>query len=189
MNVPEGVLRSYRPCRAKPQPPSGCNGQCARAAERQSSRVTYSSPASPVSNRSCTGTGPAGMPPARAHLLKAQRQVGELTQSRRPQPRQAAQRSSGHRAPGTGHRRNHPQGTSERRPRPQAVDMRTMRWRAPARPVDNADALPTARAFAHMPTASHHGQIKRPNPKPVPLRIAPPPVDVTRSRAPAGKVR
>jgi hypothetical protein len=101
MNVPEGVLRSYRPCRAKPQPPSGCNGQCARAAERQSSRVTYSSPASPVSNRSCTGTGPAGMPPARAHLLKAQRQVGELTQSRRPQPRQAAQRSSGHRAPGT----------------------------------------------------------------------------------------
>jgi hypothetical protein len=89
-----------------------------------------SSPASPVSNRSCTGTGPAGMPPARAHLLKAQRQVGELTQSRRPQPRQAAQRSSGH-------RRNHPQGTSERRLRPQAVDMWTMRWRAPARPVDN----------------------------------------------------
>ena len=31
--------------------------------------------------------------------------------------------------------------------------MWTMRWRAPAQPVDNGYALPTARAFAHMPTA------------------------------------
>jgi hypothetical protein len=31
--------------------------------------------------------------------------------------------------------------------------MWTMRWRAPAQAVDNARALPTARAFAHMPTA------------------------------------
>ena len=57
-------MRSYRPCRARPQPPSGCNGQCAKLAERQSSRVTYSSPASPVSNRSCTGTGPAWLLPS-----------------------------------------------------------------------------------------------------------------------------
>jgi hypothetical protein len=39
--------------------------------------------------------------------------------------------------------------------------MWTMRWRAPARPVDNARALPTARAFAHMPTAFDHYEIKK----------------------------
>jgi hypothetical protein len=36
-----------------------------------------------------------------------------------------------------------------------------MRWRAPARPVDNACALPTARAFAHMPTAFDHYEVKK----------------------------
>ena len=36
------------------------------------------------------------------------------------------------------------------------MDMWTMRWRAPVRPVDNAHALPTARTFAHMPTALYH---------------------------------
>lgn len=35
------------------------------------------------------------------------------------------------------------------------MDMWTMRWRAPAPTVDNADALPTAGAFDHMITASH----------------------------------
>jgi hypothetical protein len=49
--------------------------------------------------------------------------------------------------------------------------------------------LPTARAFAHMPTASHHGQIKRPNPKAMPLRIAPPAVDVTKSHTAAKAAR
>lgn len=34
--------------------------------------------------------------------------------------------------------------------------MWTMRWRAPAPSVDNAFALPTASAFAHMPTALDH---------------------------------
>jgi hypothetical protein len=34
--------------------------------------------------------------------------------------------------------------------------MWTMRWRAPAAAVDNSIELPTAAAFAHMPTASHH---------------------------------
>ena len=42
-----------------------------------------------------------------------------------------------------------------------AVDMWTMRWRAPARSVDNAGALPTARAFDHMPTACNYDEIKR----------------------------
>ena len=32
--------------------------------------------------------------------------------------------------------------------------------RAPARPVDNAGALPTARAFDHMPTACDYDEIK-----------------------------
>jgi hypothetical protein len=160
MNVPEGVLRSYRPCRAKPQPPSGCNGQCAKLAERQSSRVTYSSPASPVSNRSCTGTGPAGLPPARAHLLKAQRQVSELTQSRR---RRLPHRHTAHRSkrpPATAH---HTQSTTA------PVGKATGRGH-----VDDALArtgtargqrgytLPTARAFAHMPTASHPVRSKDP---------------------------
>jgi len=36
-----------------------------------------------------------------------------------------------------------------------------MRWRAPARPVDNAGALTTARAFAHMPTAFDHHEVKK----------------------------
>jgi hypothetical protein len=36
-----------------------------------------------------------------------------------------------------------------------------MRWRAPAQSVDNACALPTARAFDHMPTAFDHDQIKK----------------------------
>jgi hypothetical protein len=49
--------------------------------------------------------------------------------------------------------------------------------------------LPTARAFAHMPTASHHGQIKGPNPMAMPLRIAPPAVRITRSRTAACTVR
>ena len=49
--------------------------------------------------------------------------------------------------------------------------------------------LPTVRAFAHMPTASYHGQIERPNPKAMPLRIAPPEVDVTRSQTAARTVR
>ena len=179
-------MRSYRPCRARPQPPSGCNGQCAKLAERQSSRVTYSSPASPVSNRSCTGTGPAGLPPARAHLLKAQRQVGELTQSRRRRTHTGRPHTE---AAATGHRRITPKAQPRPSAKPQAVDMWTMRWRAPARPVDNAQALPTARAFAHMPTASHHGQIKRPNPMAMPLRIAPPAVEVTRSHSAARTVR
>ena len=39
--------------------------------------------------------------------------------------------------------------------------MWTMRWRAPAQSVDNACALPTARAFDHMPTAFDHDQIKK----------------------------
>jgi len=39
--------------------------------------------------------------------------------------------------------------------------MWAMRWRAPARPVDNAGALPTARAFAHMPTAFNHYEVKK----------------------------
>ena len=47
-----------------------------------------------------------------------------------------------------------------------AVDMWTMRWRAPARPVDNACALPTARAFAHMPTAlDEHRRTSKPRPQ------------------------
>lgn len=33
---------------------------------------------------------------------------------------------------------------------------------APARPVDNAHALPTARAFVHMPTAFDHDVTKGP---------------------------
>lgn len=41
--------------------------------------------------------------------------------------------------------------------------MWTMRWRAPAPAVDNAGALPTAGAFAHMTTASHHQEIQKPN--------------------------
>jgi hypothetical protein len=49
--------------------------------------------------------------------------------------------------------------------------------------------LPTARAFAHMPTACHHGQIKRPNPNAMPLRIAPPAARITRSRTAACTVR
>ena len=151
-------MRSYRPCRARPQPPSGCNGQCAKLAERQSSRVTYSSPASPVSNRSCTGTGPAGLPPARAHLLKAQRQDGELTQSRRSQPGQAAQCSRGHR-PQT----HHTQSTTAPVAQPQAVDMWTMRWRAPARPVDNVGTR---------------------CPPPVPSPTCPPPPTTVRSKDP-----
>ena len=129
------------------------------------------------------------MPPVRAHLLIAQRQVGELTQSRRPptpaHPGGAAQRSSGH-SP----QRLAPQST------PAPVGKATGRGH-----VDDALArtgtargqrgytLPTARAFAHMPTASHHGQIKRPNPKAMPLRIAQPAVSLTRSRTAAGKMR
>ena len=47
----------------------------------------------------------------------------------------------------------------------QAVDMWTMRSRAPALTVDNASALPTAGAFAHMTTASdHQNQSKRDTP-------------------------
>ena len=38
--------------------------------------------------------------------------------------------------------------------------MWTTRSRAPARPVDNAGALPTARAFDHMPTACDYDEIK-----------------------------
>lgn len=45
----------------------------------------------------------------------------------------------------------------------QAVDMWTMRWRAPAPAMDNAGALPTAGAFAHMTTAPDHQKIKNPN--------------------------
>ena len=37
---------------------------------------------------------------------------------------------------------------------------------APARTVDNAGALPTARAFAHKPTAFDHGEIKTSNQHP-----------------------
>ena len=153
-------MRSYRPCRARPQPPSGCNGQCAKLAERQSSRVTYSSPASPVSNRSCTGTGPAGMPPARAHLLKAQRQVGELTQSRRRRTHSGRPRTQ---AAATGHRRITPKARPRPSAKPQAVDMWTMRWRAPARPVDNVGTR---------------------CPPPVPSPTCPPPPTTVRSKKP-----
>jgi hypothetical protein len=45
----------------------------------------------------------------------------------------------------------------------QTVDMWTMRWRAPAPAVDNAGALPTAGAFAHITTAYDHQEIKNPN--------------------------
>ena len=33
--------------------------------------------------------------------------------------------------------------------------------RAPVQPVDNAHALPTARTFAHMPTASYYDELKK----------------------------
>lgn len=37
---------------------------------------------------------------------------------------------------------------------------------APAQPVDNAYALPTACAFAHMPTAFDHDEVKKPRKTP-----------------------
>jgi hypothetical protein len=56
--------------------------------------------------------------------------------------------------------------------------MCSMRWRAPARAVDNASALPTARAFDHMPTAfDHRVQEEHTNP----LLIAAPHPDRRRS--------
>ena len=176
MYVPAGVLRSYVPCRAKPQPPSGCNGQCSRLAERQSSRVTYSSPASPVSNRSCTGTGPVRLLSGRAHLLKA-----HYAKPASPKATWLLHAPAAH---GNRSTRAHPRPSTQ----PRAVDMWTMRWRPPARPAD-AGALPTARAFAHMPTASHRGQIKRPSPKAMPSRIAPPAVGLRRSHTAARTVR
>lgn len=52
-----------------------------------------------------------------------------------------------------------------------AVDMWTMRWRAPAPSVDNAGALPTAGAFAHMTTAlDHHEEQGNRTPR-LPVRI------------------
>ena len=156
MYVPGGVMRSYRPCRARPQPPSGCNGQCARAAERQSSRVTYSSPASPVSNRSCTGTGPAGMPP------RAGPPPHSSTTSRRayakpaPHLRQAAQRSSGHRSPATDSPTQSKTTPAEANAGRGHVDDALART-GTAR-GQRGYTLPTARAFAHMPTALDQGR-------------------------------
>jgi len=66
--------------------------------------------------------------------------------------------------------------------------MWTMRWRAPAQPVDNACALPTARAFDHMPTAFDHDQIKKKSaalPMPRMLLNAPPHPRTCRSPNPA----
>ena len=129
MYVPAGVLRSYVPCRAKPQPPSGCNGQCSRLAERQSSRVTYSSPASPESNRSCTGTGPVRLLSGRAHLLKA-----HYAKPASPKATWLLHAPAAH---GNRSTRAHPRPSTQ----PRAVDMWTMRWRSPARRVD-AGACP-----------------------------------------------
>ena len=71
--TPCGVLRSYVPCRAREQPPCGCFGHCSRIASRHAWAVTYCSPVSPVSKRSCTGHGPTGVHSPRASFLFSER--------------------------------------------------------------------------------------------------------------------
>ena len=71
--TPCGVLRSYVPCRAKEQPPCGCFGHCSSLASRHAWAVTYCSPVSPVSKRSCTGHGPTGVHSPRASFLFSER--------------------------------------------------------------------------------------------------------------------
>ena len=122
-----------------PQPPRGCSGQRSSLAWRQSSRVTYCSPARPVSNRSCTGIRPAESAIPAGLPSCVNERLASLSLA---EPAKAARCNRPKQQPGCGH-----------------VDDALARTGA-AR-GQREYTLPTVRAFAHMPTAFDHYEIKK----------------------------
>jgi len=86
--APTGCFLRKVPCRRKPQPPAGWNGQRESIARRQYSLLTYSSLVSPVVSRSCTSTRPDG----------GRHPRGQAVNGRGPMPRTPAQYTT----PGSG---------------------------------------------------------------------------------------